>query len=422
MLAILIWLLCVGISAILIGFFIRYLNTPTSTKEGFLTISCPIGTTSFVTHRGETHCCNGDIVDNWCNGNVQCSLSPNRNSKIPSCSDYVVAKRTVNSAALCPKTIPNYFASADGSLRGCSVSQSTADGSAPLDPNQLQCILYPTLDLEKVRLDSCYNYNLNLLASAKCASGPSALSEATTSVFSGLQSAYSGVSSTLGTATDAITSPTGYVFYGENLPGTLPVINIIDAPSLTIPGGKLPPYKIYIAQTDSTIFEANIDINYTKIQSTKTYMRGSRDMTKVTDYKSYMDESSKTNLRLSDTSTISLNIKKVDGSNIIQYKSTLPSATASPGDYIIYGGNPELSSELHVSKILRNSDYIIYCVQDAAVIRYIFQNPYTGMDNGSSSSSGTLTSINSVSDLLQLPAATGARYKLKKTDGTIIIG
>jgi len=257
MLAILIWLLCVGISAILIGYFIRYLNTPTPNsihkKEGFVTISCPIGTTSFVTREGETQCCNGEIVDNFCNGNVRCSLSPNSISGIPSCSDYVAARQIANSAALCPPAIPNYFASTDGSLRGCSVSQPTADGSAPLDPNQLQCILYPTLDLEKVRLDSCYNYNLNLTASAKCASGSSALSGATASVLSGLSSAYSGVSSALGGATGTATSvtpanPTGYVMSGTGITGQIPVQKVIDHSR-----DHDNTYMLYLAQNNDRI-------------------------------------------------------------------------------------------------------------------------------------------------------------------------
>jgi hypothetical protein len=321
MLAILIWLLCVGISAILIGYFIRYLNTPSSKKEGFITVSCPIGTTSFVTREGETHCCNGGIVDNFCNGNVRCSLSPNSMSNIPSCNDYVSARQVANSAALCPTAIPNYFAATDGSVRGCSVSQSTADGSAPLDPNQLQCILYPTLDLEKVRLDSCYNYNLNLTASAKCASGSSALSGATDSVLSGLSSAYSGVSSALGASTSTATIPEGYVFYGNDLAQPFPVIKVVDVPPYPgNPGLPVPAYKIYIAQDKAAIIEAHIDTNYTTIQRTRKYNRGSRDMTKVTDYESYMIEFGKTNLMLSETPKVSLNIKKTDGTGILEYK------------------------------------------------------------------------------------------------------
>jgi hypothetical protein len=64
--------------------------------------------------------------------------------------------------------MPNYFASIDASLKGCSASQSTANGTAPSDPNQPQCILYPTAELDRVKLDSCYNYILNSNALTKC--------------------------------------------------------------------------------------------------------------------------------------------------------------------------------------------------------------------------------------------------------------
>jgi hypothetical protein len=47
-------------------------------------------------------------------------------------------------------------------------SKSTANGTAPSDPNQPQCILYPTAELDRVKLDSCHNYILNLNTLTKC--------------------------------------------------------------------------------------------------------------------------------------------------------------------------------------------------------------------------------------------------------------
>lgn len=170
---VLIWLICIGISAILIGYFIKSSNNVSYKSEGFIVSTCPNGTKSYVTSNGETECCNGDIVNNWCNGNIQCTLSPNNSSGIPTCTNYVASVRAQTSANMCPKAIPYYFASLDGSLRGCSVSQSTANGIAPSDPNQLQCILYPTSEMDKVKLDSCYNYNMKADILAKCSTGPS---------------------------------------------------------------------------------------------------------------------------------------------------------------------------------------------------------------------------------------------------------
>lgn len=160
----LIWLLCVGLSAIFLGFLLK---TPTSRKEGFAIHTCPSGTMSFVTREGETHCCNGDVVDGLCTGDLRCTLSPKSKSGLPTCSDLAASDAAAAGTSMCPPAMPNYFASTN--IRGCSASQPTADGKAPLDPNQPQCILYPTPDLDRVKLDSCYNVIQANQKAATCA-------------------------------------------------------------------------------------------------------------------------------------------------------------------------------------------------------------------------------------------------------------
>lgn len=170
--AFLLWLVFVGISAILIGFFLKYNELPFTSKEGFTTsiYGCPAGTTNYVTKKGATNCCNGDVVDGVCTGNNQCTLSPNNRDGLPTCAQLQISNAAVAAAALCPTAIPNYFISADETLRGCSVSRITLDGTAPQDQSQLQCILYPTSALDNARLDSCRNYLANqaALSAAAC--------------------------------------------------------------------------------------------------------------------------------------------------------------------------------------------------------------------------------------------------------------
>jgi hypothetical protein len=157
--AFLLWLICVGISAIAIGYFIKYYNN--SPNEGFVVYSCPSNTTKYINNDGETNCCNGQIVDGRCTGNNVCSLSPTNTLKLPSCGDYTISLLRNAEKEYCFPEMPHYFASANGSLRGCSASVILPDGTAPADPGQLQCILYSTPALDKIKLDSCYNYNLN---------------------------------------------------------------------------------------------------------------------------------------------------------------------------------------------------------------------------------------------------------------------
>ena len=166
--AFLIWLVCVGISAILIAYFLRESSFISFKKEGFAIHTCPSGTNSFITNEGETLCCNGDVVDGLCTGNLRCTLSPKSKYGVPTCSDLLASESAAAGANKCPATMPYYFASLNGSLRGCSASQSIPNGTEPSDPNQPQCILYPTEALDRVKLDSCYNVLQNAKNAEKC--------------------------------------------------------------------------------------------------------------------------------------------------------------------------------------------------------------------------------------------------------------
>jgi len=166
-LAFLIWLLCIGISAVLIGYCLKsYLNP--ITKEGFAVYTCPAGTNSFVTDSGETQCCNGDVVDSYCTGNLRCTLSPKSKSGLPTCTDLAASDAAAAGASKCPPSMSHYFGCST-SIEGCSASPPTANGLRPSDPLQPQCILYKTHAEDLVKLDSCYNVTQANLKAAKCA-------------------------------------------------------------------------------------------------------------------------------------------------------------------------------------------------------------------------------------------------------------
>jgi len=264
-LGVLIWLICIGISAILIGYFLRELQKPEK-KEGFTMLVCPAGSVSYITRNGDTQCCNGDVVDGWCSGNDICTLSPRSNNNLPTCGDYLASNLKQAGINLCPTTIPNYFASLDGSVRGCSVSQPLPNGIGPSDPNQLQCILYPTDNLDKVRLDSCYNYGLQQAEKAK-------LSQCAPST--SLQAPQ---------AKQVQTSPTGYYLLpgstnndGTDIVGELPVTKIIDPDK----------YIIYLAQDAQYIKTVTIHRN-TGDRVESYVFPGS--LSNIRDIESYRDE------------------------------------------------------------------------------------------------------------------------------------
>lgn len=165
-LAFLIWLLCVGISAILLGYFLKRSFNPLR-KEGFVVHTCPSGTNGFVTEDGETQCCNGDVVDGYCTGDLRCTLSPKSKSGLPTCSELAASEAVAAGSNRCPRSMPHYFGSTTV-IQGCSASPPSANGLQPSDPLQPQCILYKTDAEDKVKLDSCYNVLQASIQAAKC--------------------------------------------------------------------------------------------------------------------------------------------------------------------------------------------------------------------------------------------------------------
>jgi hypothetical protein len=165
--AFVIWLLCVGISAVLIGYFLKNSLKPVI-REGFAVKTCPAGTNSFVTNSGETQCCNGDVVDNYCTGNLRCTLSPKSKSGLPTCTDLAASDAAAAGANRCPPSMSHYFG-CPTTVEGCSSSPPSANGLQPSNPLQPQCILYKTQAEDLVKLDSCYNVMQNSQKEARCA-------------------------------------------------------------------------------------------------------------------------------------------------------------------------------------------------------------------------------------------------------------
>jgi hypothetical protein len=169
----LIWLICVGAAAILIGMFIKnggleatIIQRP---LEGFemqkpikstnISIStCPQSSSAYVNKFGDTNCCDSDIIDGQCSGNILCSLSPSVNG-VKSCSDWLKEEWNRRSINLCAASMPNYFGTMIrvSNKEGCSASPCTRDGTAPEHPSQPQCKMYNTQAEELANVDSCYN-------------------------------------------------------------------------------------------------------------------------------------------------------------------------------------------------------------------------------------------------------------------------
>jgi hypothetical protein len=146
----LIWLVCVGIGAVFVGYLIRNFDTLTKPyKEGFVVgiPKCPANTTEYVDGQGRTMCCDRDLVDGKC-PSIKCSLSAGVGA-IPTCSQIQQMDNDTNATMFCPSSMPNYYNT--GNQQGCS---SNPVGSSGQISGKL-CTVYRDALEARQKEDSC---------------------------------------------------------------------------------------------------------------------------------------------------------------------------------------------------------------------------------------------------------------------------
>ena len=134
-----------------------------SIKEGFqvqqrlITINmCPQWAPQIQTAKGNTDCCEGELLDGKCSAKTFCTLSAPHDG-VSSCIDawkqYFAEKRKQ-----CPSTMPNYFENVKvrNSIKGCSASTIKEDGSVPQNSSAKRCRVYDTEKENREKIDSCF--------------------------------------------------------------------------------------------------------------------------------------------------------------------------------------------------------------------------------------------------------------------------
>ena len=119
-------------TVVCIGFLFLYLYfvflqlEEVSKREGFVDTGlqvrfCPLTAPVVQTAKGNTDCCDGDLLDGKCKGNVICTQSPSHDS-VPTCSDYWKDYFTKKSADVCPANMTNYYedVKSTSNPKGCS--------------------------------------------------------------------------------------------------------------------------------------------------------------------------------------------------------------------------------------------------------------------------------------------------------------
>lgn len=136
------------------------------TKEGFsaniktsnINLNfCPSWAPQTQTARGNTDCCEGDLVDGKCNGTTFCTMSPPHDG-VQTCVEAWKKYYAQKSSQHCPTTMPNYFEDQKNrqALTGCSASLIENDGSKPKNGAAARCRVYRTEKENREQKDSCF--------------------------------------------------------------------------------------------------------------------------------------------------------------------------------------------------------------------------------------------------------------------------
>jgi hypothetical protein len=131
--------------------------------EGFQTTGstitinmCPTWAPQVQTAKGNTDCCEGDLLDGKCSSRTFCTLSPTHGD-VQTCinawKQYFAEK-----SKQCPSTMANYFEDVKtrGGPKGCSAARTKEDGSGPETLTAARCKIYSTEKENRENPDSCF--------------------------------------------------------------------------------------------------------------------------------------------------------------------------------------------------------------------------------------------------------------------------
>ncbi len=120
------------------------------------TYHCPPGSKYFIDKNGNSHCCSGTIRGLKCDGDIVCTMSPEKGG-VPSCKAIELTIANDKAAAVCPPSMPNYFRNFTTGYEGCTESALTVSRDAPTNEGAPKCKIYKTEAENTMKVDSCAN-------------------------------------------------------------------------------------------------------------------------------------------------------------------------------------------------------------------------------------------------------------------------
>lgn len=130
-------------------------------EEGFQTSKvtlnfCPVWAPQIQTAKGNTDCCEGDLLDGKCTSNTFCTLSPPHDT-VPVCID-AWQKYFNDKSKQCPTSMLYYYEDVKdkNKPKGCSASPPLETGITPQNSASPKCRIYATDRENRENADSCF--------------------------------------------------------------------------------------------------------------------------------------------------------------------------------------------------------------------------------------------------------------------------
>jgi hypothetical protein len=117
--------------------------------------ACPSEMKTFYLPDGRTACCNGPVVGSRCTGTVQCTMTGEGGKDLPNCAALLKEEYKTKSESKCPAALPMYFEDKANKKQGCTAGALNGDMTQPATASQPTCRIYPSLEENLTKADSC---------------------------------------------------------------------------------------------------------------------------------------------------------------------------------------------------------------------------------------------------------------------------
>lgn len=130
-------------------------TAPAPAQQVSASPTCPPGSIAYVSPKGSTLCCKGDIIDRKCSIKPLCRLSSESEFGVPHCSDIVSSEFDKLAAKYCTKELPYVYELKSGE-RGCT-NRVSLPGVDSLPTGTPKCTINPDYETDRRMVASCLN-------------------------------------------------------------------------------------------------------------------------------------------------------------------------------------------------------------------------------------------------------------------------